>query len=58
MQLSQWFGHPATLEVHGFSTENITKLLSAAGFTVNAELVRQPAAANEKVPRAYLLASA
>jgi ubiquinone/menaquinone biosynthesis C-methylase UbiE len=57
IQLKEWFGHPVSLELQGFSVEGITKLLSAAGFTVNAELLRQPAAANERVPRAYLLAS-
>ena len=53
--LSHAYGHDIALTAYGLRPGQITELLSAAGFMVTAQLVREPDAA-EKTPQAFMLA--
>lgn len=52
------FGHPVNLDFHRLDPDRVTGDLTAAGFTVQARLIREPDPAQKsaKVPQAILLA--
>jgi SAM-dependent methyltransferase len=54
--IEQAYGHTLALDAYRLSPGDITELLTQAGFTTYARLVRDPAGP-EKTPQAYLLAS-
>jgi SAM-dependent methyltransferase len=53
--LSHAYGHDIALDAYRLPPESIAGLLAAAGFTVEAQLIREPDAA-ETTPQAFLLA--
>ncbi|MGW4486269.1 class I SAM-dependent methyltransferase [Amycolatopsis sp. NPDC004368] len=53
--VSTAYGHDVSLDAYRLDPDFVTGLLGAAGFAVEARLVRE-AAAHEKTPQAYLLA--
>jgi SAM-dependent methyltransferase len=53
---SEIFGHEISLDFHLRQPDLVAELLTQAGFTVRAQLVREPDAPGEMVPRVLLLA--
>ncbi|MFJ2442011.1 class I SAM-dependent DNA methyltransferase [Streptomyces sp. NPDC087658] len=57
LRLERPFGHDVSLDYRRLSPDRTAALLTEAGFTVDARLLRErEAAANETAPQAYLLA--
>ena len=55
VHLEQAYGHEISLDAYRLPPDHVAGLVSAAGFTVEARLVRAPTGV-EKTPQAYLLA--
>jgi ubiquinone/menaquinone biosynthesis C-methylase UbiE len=55
---TEWLGHDVCLDLHLRPPEQVAGLLAEAGFTVHAQLVREPVGPGEAQPRAFLLARA
>ena len=53
--LSHAYGHDIVLDAYRLQPESIADLLAAAGFTVEAQLIREPDT-SEKTPQAFMLA--
>ena len=53
--IQQAYGHELSAYAYRLSPDHITELLSEAGFTVDARLIREPAIDLEKSQQAYLL---
>lgn len=55
LRLTEAFGHSVELDFHRWQPDRLAELLAAAGFGVEARLVRE-AHATERTPQAFLLA--